>query len=79
MGRGIFKKLRSSLEQAGKKLPDDRRDGYDLKYRLLDAVKCTFAVFSFSIRSLLNVQQEMQKKLKRNNLETLFEVREIAV
>jgi hypothetical protein len=44
---------------------------------LLDAVKCAFAVFFFRYPSLLNFQQEMQRKLKRNNLETLLEVREI--
>ncbi|MDR1251625.1 MAG: hypothetical protein LBK62_05600, partial [Treponema sp.] len=77
MGRGIFEKLRTSLEKAGKELPDKRRDGHDLKYRLLDAVKCAFAVFFFQHPSLLNFQQEMQRKLKRNNLETLLEVKEI--
>jgi hypothetical protein len=77
MGRGIFGKLRGNLEKTGKELPDKRRDGHDLKYRLLDAVKCTFAVFFFQHPSLLNFHQEMQKKLKRNNLETLLEVRDI--
>jgi hypothetical protein len=69
MGRGIFGKLRGNLEQVEKELPDKRQDGHDLKYHLLDAAKCVFAVFSF--------QQETQKKLKRNNLETLLEVRDI--
>jgi hypothetical protein len=77
MGRGILAKLRANLEQAGKELPDTWRDGHDLKYHLLDAVKCAFAVFFFQHPSLLNFQQEMQRKLKRNNLETLLEVREI--
>ena len=69
--------MRANLEQAGKELPDTRREGYDRKYHLLDAVKCVFAVFFFQHPSLLNFQQEMQKKLKRNNLETILEVSEI--
>jgi hypothetical protein len=47
MGWGIFGKLRCNLEQAGKELPDKWRDGHDLKYLLLDAVKCAFAIFFF--------------------------------
>jgi hypothetical protein len=48
-------------------------DGYDL----LDTVKRAFAVFFFWHPSLLNFQLEMPQKQKRNNLETLLEVREI--
>jgi hypothetical protein len=51
MGRGIFGKLRTNLEKVGKELPDKRRKGHDLKYRLLDAVKCAFAVgYNFFFR-----------------------------
>jgi hypothetical protein len=50
MGRGIFRKLRVDLKKAGKELPDKRRNGYDRKYHLLDAIKCAFAVFFSGIR-----------------------------
>jgi hypothetical protein len=77
MGRGIIGKLRGNLEQAEKGLPDKRQDGHDLKYHLLDAVKCAFAVFFFQHPSLLNFQQKMRRKLKRNNLGMLLEVKDI--
>ena len=74
MGAGIFGKLLGSLEAAGEKIPDQRRSGCNLTYRLLDAIKSAFAVFFFQHPSLLDFQKAMKKRKKRNNMETLFGV-----
>jgi hypothetical protein len=68
MGRGIFKELLDSLEGIGSDLPDGRRDGYDLKYGIMDALKSAFGVFFFQHPSMLQFQRAMQEKRKRNNL-----------
>jgi hypothetical protein len=47
MGEGIFGKLLGSLEAIGETIPDQRRSGYNLRYRLLDGIKSAFAVFVF--------------------------------
>ena len=54
------------------KLSDERKPGRDYKYTLTDALKSALAVFYFQHPSLLNFQQEMKRKYKRSNLETLF-------
>jgi hypothetical protein len=77
MGAGIFGKLLGSLEAAGEKIPDQRRNGCNLKYRLLDGIKSAFAVFFFQHPSLLDFQRAMKERKKRNNVETLFGVTEI--
>ena len=38
MGRGIHKKLRAILGGKGDSLPDERRAGHNLSYRLSDAL-----------------------------------------
>ncbi|MDR1570257.1 MAG: ISNCY family transposase, partial [Oscillospiraceae bacterium] len=53
-------------------LSDERNVGKDYKYSLSDAHKSALAVFYFQHPSLLNFQQEMKRKYKRSNLETLF-------
>ncbi|MDR1957254.1 MAG: hypothetical protein LBQ30_10445, partial [Treponema sp.] len=72
MGRGIFKALMGSLEEVGKDVPDNRREGYDQLYGIGDAVKCAFAVFFFQHPSLLSFQRSMKEKRKRDNMETLL-------
>jgi hypothetical protein len=62
------------LEAVGEKIPDLRRAGGNRKYRLLDGLKCAFAVFFFMHPSLLDFQRAMQGRRKRNNVETLFGV-----
>ncbi len=47
MGRGIFSKLLNNLEAAGEKAADTRREGYGLKYKLIDAIKSGLSVFFF--------------------------------
>jgi len=77
MGRGIFNKLLSNLQSASNNLPDNRREGFDLKYRLSDALKCALAVFFFQHPSMLDFQNKMKQNLKRCNLQTMMGVDEI--
>jgi hypothetical protein len=77
MGRGILKGLLKSLGETAAKLPEKRKDSNALVYGIPDALKSTLAVFYFLHPSLLNFQQEMRRKMKRDNLETLFEVKNI--
>jgi hypothetical protein len=77
MGRGIVSRLVRSLEDAAKRLPDNREASNDRKYELGDALKTGLAVFYFQNPSLLAFQNAMKQKYRRSNLETLFGVREI--
>ena len=77
MGRGIFNRLLHNLEAAGECLADNRRPGFDLKYKLTDALKCALSVFFFQHPSMLDFQLKMKEKRKRSNLETVMGVREI--
>ena len=77
MGRGIFNGLLSNLEAAGTGLTDSRREGFNLSYKLVDALKCALSVFFFQHQSMLDFQIKMKEKWKRNNLETMMHVKEI--
>ena len=77
MARGIVKRLLDSLRGTAEGLPDRRGSSNALKYRISDAVMSAFAVFYFRHPSLPNFQQDMQRKRKRNNPETLFGVHNI--
>ena len=66
-----------NLETTGEGLADTRREGFDLKYSLTDALKCALSVFFFQHPSMLDFQAKMQDKLKRNNLETMMGVERI--
>jgi hypothetical protein len=77
MGRGIFNKLVKNLETAGESLADKRREGFDLKYKLSDALKSALSVFFFQYPSLLDFQVKMKQKWKRDNLETVMGVTKI--
>ncbi|MDR3123406.1 MAG: hypothetical protein LBU16_06460 [Treponema sp.] len=77
MGRGILKTFIGYLDKAARQLPDGREAGNGLKYAIADALKSALAVFYFLHPSLLNFQQEMRRKTKRSNLESLFGVRTI--
>ncbi|MDR2633515.1 MAG: hypothetical protein LBC51_07825, partial [Treponema sp.] len=74
MGRRILKPFIGYLDKAAEKLPECREASNGLKYTLSDALKSALAVFYFQHPSLLNFQQEMRRKMKRSNLETLFGV-----
>jgi hypothetical protein len=77
MGRGILKGLINGLEEVGAKLPESRKGSNALVYKIVDALKSGLAVFYFAHPSLLNFQQDMKKKHKKDNLETLFLVSEM--
>jgi hypothetical protein len=70
-------RLPDSLEVAGEQIPDTRRAGGNLRYRLFDGIKCAFALFFFLHPSLLDFQRAMKERRKRDNLETLFRVGEM--
>jgi hypothetical protein len=70
-------KLMGSLEAVGEQIPDTRRAGGNLKYRLLDGSKSAFAVFFFLHPPLPDFQRAMRERRKRTNMETLFGAREI--
>ena len=55
----------------------DHRDPQRLSYRLRDQLLAAYAVFFFQHPSLLEFQQQLQKKKGRNNLATLFGVEEV--
>jgi hypothetical protein len=74
MGKEILKKLLSSLEAVGATVTDNRREKYDKKYVIGDAIKSAFAVFFFQHPSLLSFQRAMKERTKRNNVETLLGV-----
>ena len=83
MGRGILKGLIKGLGETAAKLPEKRKDSNARRnyvsdtYGISDALKSALAVFYFLHPSLLNFQQEMRRKQKRDNLETLFGVKNI--
>jgi hypothetical protein len=77
MGRGIFNSLLNNLEAAAASLADNRREGFDLKYKLIDALKSAFSVFFFQHPSMLDFQAAMKQKWKRSKLETVMGVQEI--
>ena len=66
-----------NLEAAGASLVDNRREGFDLKYKLTDALKSALSVFFFQHPSMLDFQVKMKQKWKRSNLETMMGVKEI--
>src|SRR5215469_4275420 len=77
MGRGIFNGMLKNFEAAGDGLLDNRREGFNLSYKLTDALKCALSVFFFQHPSMLDFQQKMKQKLKRNNMESIMRVNEI--
>ena len=77
MARGIFNALLHNLEAAANNLADNRREGFDLKYMLIDALKSAMSVFFFQHPSMLDFQATMKQKWKRCNLETVMGVKEI--
>ena len=77
MGRGIFNALLNNLDAAANDLADNRREGFDLKYKLVDAVKSALSVFFFQHPSMLDFQTRMKQKWKRSNLESIMGVKEI--
>ena len=71
MCRGIHKRLRAILARKEDSLPDGRRSGHNLSYRLSDALICAFCIFFFQHPSALAFQRQMQEKRRRNNIASI--------
>jgi len=68
----LIRELIGEFEEVIRGLPETRQTGKDYKYTMTETMKSALAVFYFQHPSLLNFQQEMKKRSKRCNLETLF-------
>jgi hypothetical protein len=77
MGRGIIKGLLKGLHKAAAAQPDTRGASNSQKYGITDFILSAFAVFYGQHPSMLHFQQEMERKHKRSNLQTLFGVKQI--
>jgi hypothetical protein len=77
MGKGILTNMIGSLNAAAGKLLDSRKPSNDTKYQISDALKSGLAVFYLLNPSMLAFQKSMKKKYKRDNLDTLFGVKNI--
>jgi hypothetical protein len=77
MGRGIIKRLLDGLKDTAAGLPDKRGASNGRKYGIADFVLGAFAVFYFQHPSMLNFQESMEQRAKRNNLRSLFGVETI--
>jgi hypothetical protein len=83
MGREVFEELLDNFEGVGVETADGRRrrttgsPGYNQNYEIQDGIKSAFAVFFFQHPSVLDFQRAMQDRKRRNNMETLFRVKEI--
>jgi len=77
MGRGLFSRMLKNLESTGETISDNRRQGFDLKYQLTDALKSALSVFFFQHPSMLDFQIRMKQQWKRNNLETMMGIQQI--
>jgi hypothetical protein len=77
MGRGITKRLLDGLKDTAAGLPDKRGSSNGRKYGIADFVLGAFAVFYFQHPSMLNFQESMEQREKRNNLGSLFGVEKL--
>lgn len=60
------------------KMVTDARDPRRVSYRVSDQMMTAFAIFFFQHPSLLEFQERLQQKKGRNNLATMFGVREVS-
>jgi hypothetical protein len=72
MGGELFKRLIDNFGRTCGQVPDNRRSGYNERYKTADFVKSAFGVFFFQHRSMLDYQRKMKEKPGRNNPETIF-------
>lgn len=56
---------------------DDYRTQEKTKYTLADCYTCGFAMFYLQDQSVLEFQRRLQKKINRNNLSTVFNIKNI--
>jgi hypothetical protein len=72
-----MKGLLRGLQEAAAAQPDTRGASIGRKYGIADFILSAFAVFYRQHPSLLQFQQEMERKHKRSNLQSLFGVEQI--
>jgi hypothetical protein len=70
---GLMERIRTTFQG----LPDARRGGNHQRYVMEDAALSAFAVFFTQSPSFLDYQTRMQRRLGRNNAQSLFGVHEI--
>jgi ADP-heptose:LPS heptosyltransferase len=61
MGRGLFSGMLKNIESAGEKITDTRREGFDLKFSLTDALKSALAVFFISASVYAGVSEKDER------------------
>jgi len=71
-----FAALRKSLSKHFRQI-DDRRQTAKVDYRLHDCLMSGFAMMFFQDPSVLTFQQRLQDGIQKNNLTTIFDVRDI--
>lgn len=71
-----FSSLRKLLSDCFNRIPEFRQNG-KIRYSVHDVLMSGFACMYFQDPSLLQFQKHMQEKQHRNNLETIFGVKEI--
>ena len=71
-----FSSLRKLLSDCFNKIPEFRQSS-KVSYSIHDALMSGFACMYFQDPSILQFQERMQKTLHRNNLSTLFGVKDI--
>ena len=65
------------ISTAFRALPDARKPGNNTKYSLLDAACSAFSVFFTQSPSFLPFQRNLTRTTGRNNVQTLFGVRDL--
>lgn len=73
-----FKEMLRVLNEKAEVLPDWRRGGNHMKYKIRDGVLAAFAMFYMQSPSFLAYQRDMERKKGKNNASSLFGVKEIA-
>lgn len=71
-----FKKLREDLSAQFRQIPEYRQAN-KIDYSIHDALMSGFACMCFQDPSLLQFQKRLKKKHHKNNLQTLFDIKEI--
>jgi hypothetical protein len=71
-----FTALRKSLSEHFRQIQDPRQNG-KVRFSLHDCLMSGFAMMFFQDPSILTFQQRLQDKIQKNNLTTVFDVRDI--
>ena len=77
MGGALFNKLIKNFGRVCERIPDARRQGHNLTYKIANFVISAFSVFFFQRPSMLDFQHRMKEKKGRSNLQTVMGVTEL--